>query len=362
MRSLLHFPHNHLLLLSTSTSWRRLLLARSYSFAFYTYRIFFYDCRPRTDPTRPSLKMLTKQLLLTPSYPSSNAAVLSPAKRFRKSLTTVLHIASLVFTFLSMSLFAAAIPRWNANFFHNTGPSRGDWTDGMPLGPLVFALLYHTGTLIHSRSIQKIRPSNTNNTLPNNTLTSRRTLLIDAAVSSLILVTLFPSLFLAGYGSLFRFWRPAMRTQSGGVPCTMLNVFSRECQPVLYSVGNLQLAGIVFGCTVWMCHFALLLVTLRNVRRHSLIKKVQSEKWTQFTNSSSSSDGGSTRSASRSARSRTLSIKAYYTHGNRRGPGSRTASRDGSAERRSGSRLATGSGDEVQIPIESRPPVLQRNA
>ncbi|KAK5267295.1 hypothetical protein LTR99_006482 [Exophiala xenobiotica] len=329
--------------------------------------------------------MLTKQLILTPSYPSTTAsssttnaaaALTSPSQRFRAYLTTILHSASLLFSLLSVSLFSAAIPRWNANFFHNTGPSRGDWTDGMPLGPLVFALLYHAGTLLyhsysyHSRIGTLRRPSNTpqnNNT--NTTLTSRRTLLLNTTISTLILITLFPSLILAGYGSLFRFWRPAMRsTQSGSIPCnTMLNVFSRQCQPVLYSVGNLQLAGIVFGCMVWICHFALLLISLRNLRRHSLIKKVQNEKWTQFTTTTSSSSS-STRSASvgsPSAPERTMSMKAYYTHGNRRGPGSRkaSASRERSGERRTETnRPATRSGDQVQMPMESRPPVLQRYA
>ncbi|KAK7887320.1 hypothetical protein LTR67_009740 [Exophiala xenobiotica] len=322
--------------------------------------------------------MLTKQLILTPSYPSTTtnaaAALSSPSQRIRAYLTTILHSASLLFSLLSVSLFSAAIPRWNANFFHNTGPSRGDWTDGMPLGPLVFALLYHAGTLLyHSRIGTLRRPSNTpqnTNTNTNTTLTSRRTLLLNTTISTLILLTLFPSLILAGYGSLFRFWRPAMRsTQSGSIPCnTMLNVFSRQCQPVLYSVGNLQLAGIVFGCMVWICHFVLLLISLRNLRRHSLIKKVQNEKWTQFTTTtSSSSSSSSTRSASvgsPSAPERTMSMKAYYTHGNRRGPGSRkaSASRERSGERRTGTtRPATRSGDQVQMPMESRPPVLQRD-
>ncbi|KAK5452729.1 hypothetical protein LTS15_006877 [Exophiala xenobiotica] len=329
--------------------------------------------------------MLTKQLIFTPSYPSTSttasatttttnaaAAVSSPSQRFRAYLTTTFHTAGLLFSLLSASLFSAAIPRWNANFFHNTGPSRGDWTDGMPLGPLVFALLYHAGTLLyHSRIGNPRRPSNTpQNTNTHKTLTPRRTLLLNTTISTLVILTLLPSLVLAGYGSLFRFWRPAMRsTQSGSIPCnTMLNVFSRQCQPVLYSVGNLQLAGIVFGCMVWICHFALLLMSLRNLRRHSLVKKVQNEKWTRFTTTSSSSSSSSTRSASagsRSAPSRTMSMGAYYTHGNRRGPGSRkaSASREGSGERRTGTnRPATRSGDQVQMPLESRPPVLQRYA
>ncbi|KAJ9614170.1 hypothetical protein H2200_002306 [Cladophialophora chaetospira] len=39
----------------------------------------------------------------------------------------------------------------------------------------------------------------------------------------------------------------------------MLNIFARECEPTLYDIGNLQIAGITFGTLVWMTHFTLLL-------------------------------------------------------------------------------------------------------
>lgn len=248
--------------------------------------------------------MLAKTLILTSMYPTDLPSPnVSAPRRSRRRLTTILHITSLFASVVAISLFAAAIPRWNANFFHNKGPQGGDWTDGMPLGPLAFAFLYHTIALIHAR-ISKTRRASLGSlaSLP------RRTLLIHAAVSILVLLSLLPSLFLAGYGSLFRLWRPAIRTQSGLVVCTLVNILTPECEPVLYNVGNLQLAGIVFGALVWLSHFALLLVALRNLRRHSLIRQIQDEKLGHF--------GGGESSRSR----RTLS------HGSRRGHGSRKGS------------------------------------
>ncbi|KIW14678.1 hypothetical protein PV08_07462 [Exophiala spinifera] len=203
--------------------------------------------------------MLTKELIPGATYPTSYEmpeARSRPGPRMvRKYLSTILHTTSLVASLLGMSLFAAAIPRWNSNFFHNTGPNRGDWTDGMPLGPLVFALLYHAATLIYNHARrQRIRRQFARQSADAVTMADGgkpSLVIIHVLSSSLILAALFASLILAAYGSLFRFWRPAMRTQSGGVPCTMINVFARECQPVLYSVGRLQLAGIVFGIVVW---------------------------------------------------------------------------------------------------------------
>ncbi|KIW41277.1 uncharacterized protein PV06_06849 [Exophiala oligosperma] len=288
--------------------------------------------------------MLTKERIPVATYPSSydmfEERPRPGTRMFRKHLTSTLHMASLVASLLATSLFAAAIPHWNSNFFHNTGPNRGDWTDGMPLGPLVFALVYHAATLVHNRTTRRQRGPAEAVTAGGRPLP----LILHALSSALILATLFASLILAAYGSLFRFWRPATRTQSGGVPCdTMLNVFARECQPVLYSVGRLQLAGIVFGAAVWLCHFALFLIALRNLRRHSIIRRVQSEKLAQFSLPRSlSSDSAPTvppgRARSNTTRAmslgRSLSMKARQKpshHGGRRGERTRTGSGSGTA-------------------------------
>ncbi|KAL6247488.1 hypothetical protein RBB50_005834 [Rhinocladiella similis] len=295
--------------------------------------------------------MLTKERIPVATYPSSYAVPEEPSRpgrrMFRKYLSITLHTTSLVVSLLATSLFAAAIPRWNSNFFHNTGPNRGDWTDGMALGPLVFALLYHAATLVYNHARQRRRRLHHLADADTVTVTGGKPLLLILHIlsSSLILATLFASLILAAYGSLFRFWRPAMRTQSGGVPCNMLNVFARECQPILYSVGRLQLAGIVFGTVVWLCHFALLLIALRNLRRHSMIKRMQSEKLAQFSlprswpsSSDTTTTPGRTRSTRAMSLGRSLSMKTQQkpSHGSRRGERTGTGSGSGSASSRDG--------------------------
>ncbi|KAI1608830.1 hypothetical protein EDD37DRAFT_383493 [Exophiala viscosa] len=282
--------------------------------------------------------MLTKTLILTPNYPANDSPphANGPQQRFRRQLTMILHGTSLTASLIALSLFAAAIPQWNHNFFHSTGPSRGDWTDGVPLGPLTVALIYHTVVLIlpfipKLPSLQKMQTQ---------TLGPKRSQLVHAVVSTLLLLTLFPALFLAGYGSLFRFWRPAMRASSGVIPCTMLNIFARECEPVLYHVGTLQIGGIVFGCFVWTSHFALLLVALRNLRRHALIKQIQSEKLSQFSSRSESmSRSGSRHSTRRGLGSRKGSLRSVENQGGAQPvsqvDGQRWPGRSGSASSRS---------------------------
>lgn len=228
--------------------------------------------------------MLTKTLILTSTYPTElTPPNINSHHRWRRQITISLHVASLLTSLVAISLFAAAIPRWNANFFHNSGPNRGDWTDGFSLGPLTFAFLYHASVLIYDQVQQRRRQTPT---LPS---LSPRSLMIHTTVTVLILTVMIPALFIAGYGSLFRFWRPAVRTQSGILVCNMLNVFARECEPVLYAVGSLQIGAIVCGTFLWVLHFMLLLLSLRDMRRQRLVKQLQKEKLAQYDSASEKS-------------------------------------------------------------------------
>ncbi|KIW26066.1 uncharacterized protein PV07_09194 [Cladophialophora immunda] len=233
----------------------------------------------------------SKTLILTSTYPADlSPPPTSRRYRLRRRFITALHLVSLLASLIALSLFSAAIPRWNANFFHNTGPNRGDWTDGMPLGPLVFAFLYHAIVLLQGRMQKNSRSTGDSSHRPS---ISRPSLIIHTCAPMLVLLSLLPALFLAGYGSLFRLWQPAVHTQSGILVCNMLNIFARECEPTLYDIGSLQLAGITFGTVVWILHFALLLVSLRDIRRCMLVKQLQREKIAQYARSERSYSRGS---------------------------------------------------------------------
>ena len=87
------------------------------------------------------------------------------------------------------------------------------------------------------------------------------------AVFALTMLSLGPALFLAVHGSLFRHWQDsAVRNQNGGLVCNMLNIFSRACEPILYSVGELQIGAIICGSLVWVLVLVHLLVSIHEVR------------------------------------------------------------------------------------------------
>ncbi|RMZ75787.1 hypothetical protein DV738_g5272, partial [Chaetothyriales sp. CBS 135597] len=178
-----------------------------------------------------------------------------PLSQSRLKVKLSLYILTLLTSLVSLSLFAAAIPMWNANFFHAAGPVRGDWTDGLPLGPLGITILSMLAMLAYTL-VKRKAPS-----------PSRAT----AALYVIILVLLAPSLVLAGLGSLFRFWQGAPATsQSGEVRCNIMNIFTRVCQPVLYHVGALQIAALVFASLTWLLVFITLLVHMYEQRAMSL--------------------------------------------------------------------------------------------
>ncbi|KAK5058769.1 hypothetical protein LTR84_011033 [Exophiala bonariae] len=258
--------------------------------------------------------MLTKTLILSSRYPTDlTPPNITSHHRWRRTFTISLHVGSLLTSLVAISLFAAAIPRWNANFFHNSGPNKGDWTDGFALGPLTFALLYHAGVLIYDQVQQRRRQT------PALPALSQRSLILHTTVTVLILVIMIPALFIAGYGSLFRFWKPAVRTQSGILVCNMLNVFARECEPVLYTVGSLQIGAIICGTLLWVLHFMLLLLSLRDMRRQRLVKQLQKEKLAQYdTASEKSARSNSKRQRSSPSSSRAGSRSNSLTSGESR--------------------------------------------
>src|SRR3954453_5468040 len=45
----------------------------------------------------------------------------------------LLRTLATVFSLIGFSLFAAAVPKWDADFYWGGGPNRGDWQDGFPI-------------------------------------------------------------------------------------------------------------------------------------------------------------------------------------------------------------------------------------
>lgn len=226
----------------------------------------------------------------------------------------ILHCLNATFAFLSIGIFAAILPIWNANFFHSTGIVRGDWPDALPILPLfttlVASLFYLTKLCVARRN--RAKPSDYLRSRKKATAASSQTSKFHVYITLTTLTLLVTFLVLAGISGLYRFWRPAVITSSvelssgtalsglslntlslrrdisdsnpvgltppTGEPsaaapsqttkasfqsCSFANAFTRRCNPTLYLIGDLQIAAITTGSLVWVLNLALIILQAR---------------------------------------------------------------------------------------------------
>jgi hypothetical protein len=69
----------------------------------------------------------------SPTFSTETQRRLLEADR-RWQTKCILRGLATLFSLIGISLFAAAIPKWDANFYWATGPNREDWEDGFPIG------------------------------------------------------------------------------------------------------------------------------------------------------------------------------------------------------------------------------------
>lgn len=238
-------------------------------------------------------------------------------------LLLVLHSLNVTFSLVSTGIFIAVIPIWNANFFHSTGPVRGDWPDSLPIIPLVLTFIASSHYLIRFVVTRKA------STKPGDYLRSRRPVSghqtpskVRLCVTITTLILLLTFIILSGISGLYRFWRPAVitssvhfssgmgansttlstlslrhlvRSISDSTPinpsvtpptnspstqslatsfhsCTLANVFTRRCNPTIYLIGDLQIAAISTGSLVWILNLIIFVLLIREhlyqKRRH----------------------------------------------------------------------------------------------
>jgi hypothetical protein len=81
---------------------------------------------------RASISSLTKNVPSPTFSRETQRRLLEADRRWRAKC--ILRAISSVFAIIGISLFAAAIPQWDADFYWGNGPNRGDWQDGFPIG------------------------------------------------------------------------------------------------------------------------------------------------------------------------------------------------------------------------------------
>jgi hypothetical protein len=81
---------------------------------------------------RVSISSLTRSGRSPTFSAETHRRLLEADRRWRAKC--ILRTLSIVFALIGFSLFAAAIPKWDSDFYWGGGPNRGDWEDGFPIG------------------------------------------------------------------------------------------------------------------------------------------------------------------------------------------------------------------------------------
>ncbi|MCJ1450046.1 hypothetical protein MMC28_000374 [Mycoblastus sanguinarius] len=146
-----------------------------------------------------------------------------------------IRAASTFFAFIAMILFAVTTSLSITNYGGN------DWTDGLPLAPVLLALIYNPLYLflLVRRHGRPIHPG------------------WHVAVDLLIWGLAIPAIvFSVGVG-WFWVWQPVILDVDGFVPCDDWNYWSEECQPLIYTLGRMEIAANVFLAFILIIHFIL---------------------------------------------------------------------------------------------------------
>ncbi|MCJ1395274.1 hypothetical protein MMC18_008158 [Xylographa bjoerkii] len=141
----------------------------------------------------------------------------------------ILRVVAACFALVATILFAVAISFENMNFSNTAG--NGDWTDGLALAPAVLSFLYNITTLILHFFVRRGRHFH-----------PAWHIVGDFFVWGLSI----PALIFAVGGGIFWYWAPAVPSQNGSVDCAFFfNAWAPACNAVAYTIGNLEIAGIV---------------------------------------------------------------------------------------------------------------------
>jgi hypothetical protein len=80
---------------------------------------------------RISISSITKSGRSPTFSAETQRRLLETDRRWRAKC--ILRTVATVFSLIGFSLFAAAVPKWDADFYWGGGPNKGDWEDGFPI-------------------------------------------------------------------------------------------------------------------------------------------------------------------------------------------------------------------------------------
>lgn len=194
----------------------------------------------------------------------------------QRRLPLYVYITSTLLSLAAIILFSIVIPKWNKNFIHLQSPIKSDWPDELILIPLV---LSHVSSiyLIIIWFTRRRHKNSLNSPDPFNLIT----------LSSTLLFALIPTIIIVSINSLAHaFSSNSASSDTHGLTsgesnqtCTLSNIYTRPCLPILYEIGDLQIGAIVLSSIVGITWLAILIIAARDLlRRRAAAKREQRER------------------------------------------------------------------------------------
>lgn len=156
---------------------------------------------------------------------------------------------------IAMILFAVTTSLSKLNYGGN------DWTDGLPLAPVLLALFYNPLVLfltLFQRNGRSIHPG------------------WNVGVDLLVWGLAVPSIIFSIGDGWFWYWEPVLLEFDNFVPCnTWWNFWSSACSPLIYQLGRTEIAANVFLAFILIIHFTLFVYAC--IATHKLRKRKQQD-------------------------------------------------------------------------------------
>ncbi|KAL9117233.1 MAG: hypothetical protein Q9187_006233 [Circinaria calcarea] len=147
-------------------------------------------------------------------------------------LKAILRIIATASALVATILLAASVSLTNSNFVNHDGRKANDWMDGMALAPVLLSLIYNPVSLFMLLLLRRGKHPHP---------------AIHLTVDLAIWTVSVPALIFTVAGGLFWYWKPAISDHNGNVDCGFFfNEFSKECDPVAYTIGHMEITGIIF--------------------------------------------------------------------------------------------------------------------
>ncbi|KAL8715825.1 MAG: hypothetical protein Q9220_000492 [cf. Caloplaca sp. 1 TL-2023] len=153
------------------------------------------------------------------------------------------------FAFIALILFADATALTNEYF----NSAYGDWSDWMPLFPVLISLIYNPVTFfltIFRRNGKPIHPG------------------WDVGAHLITWALAIPSIvFSVGWG-WFWWWQPVLVEFGSYIPCNGWNFWSEPCNAIIYTAGKIEIAANVFLGLITILTFTLFVMACIATHKH----------------------------------------------------------------------------------------------